>query len=437
MGSGTMVGGFDGWLGASPGSGAGGSGGGGTLASIYAFGLGDNPFVDNNFPMDSGNWRWPGNTDWGTGRWGSAAAYFQNRAIDMSRAPAGELKSLAANLSGIGGNGCGAFDELVLNDPAWNGSSFGAIFFMAWVAEIVGFSNSVLQTSGMPAVEYARRTYLPTGQSPMVPGVAQIGAAMRDSLQLYNDLTATVPQVRSVSAYGDEEKLLNAVQNGASAQWVTHWTNNIPVSALGDGPAWWIDVDSRFGHFQAAAGLAAYQRTGGVFGAWGWRLWNTDGVTFPAAVPVLDVNTDGGLLNGSQIETLDQNGVAFYTLDMDYTSVAGTDLGAVVPARAGKWFLVHLYALSVVAVTGALTNNPSISFGSDAGTYVNLNGGAAIVAATVNAQGVRCFFASNLAGSTGTAPTSNAPIHAKMVLAVTGATALTVRLTVFGSWEVG
>jgi hypothetical protein len=326
MGSGTMTGGFDGWRGPTPGGAQGTQGGAGTqgpqgaqgaqggtgaqggagaqgaqgatgtqgaqgargtpavnntLAAIYAFGLTDEPPSgqpnDNLFGMPSGNWRFPGPLNWGA-FYDSATEYFQNRTINMSAPPAFELVSMASNLSGIGGNGNGALSIYELNDPAWGGA-FGALTNMAWTELKVTFSSDATQGIGHTATEFARRSFFPNGGSPFIGGGSGPGpgAAMLSQLSLWNNTLGALDTVQSLGGYGDEERLLYAIQNGANGQWVTHWQNHTAVPAGGDGPAWITDVDGRFGRLATAAMIQSYQTDGNVAHAWGYRLYAVDG----------------------------------------------------------------------------------------------------------------------------------------------------------------
>jgi len=301
MGSGTMVGSFDGWLGASPGSGAGGGGGGGTLASIYAFGLAA-PNTDNIFAQPAGKRLFtsivsnsPSNKD-APEEW-----YADRTAIDLAVPPAANLRVNVANLSGVGGNGCGTFDVNGLSDPSWNGT-FNAISNMAWLVEEVMFSAVNTKLPPFTGTVYARREWLPNGASPYIPGAGQTNSAMVHQIELYDNFTAAVSQTSRLDGFGMTEQRLRAIQNGANAQWVTHWLNSAGVPAAGDGPTWWIDKDSRFAHFDPAAGLQAYQEGADqVASAWGWRMWAYDGAGHLNVV--LDVDNTRGLLNSIPFPT--------------------------------------------------------------------------------------------------------------------------------------
>lgn len=406
-----------------------GQGDPGPLSADYLFGLGADPFNDNNFPMPGGNWRWPGNTDWGTGRLGAASAFFQNRVINMSEPPADHLAVMAMNLSGIGGNGCGAFDNLYLQDPLWSGS-FGALANMSWVRETVGASSSILQTSGFAGTEYARRTYDPNGGSPFVPGLGQVGACMVATLTEWNNTLGAQDTVQTVSGYGAVERRLFAVQNGPSSQWVTHWLNETLVPAAGDGPAWFVDVDGRFGRFAPAAGLQAYQRTTSVGSSWGWKLWGTDSGF--VLHDMLDVTTDGGTLNGATIATT-LNAPATYASGLTDLTVPG-NFAMNIPQRAGFVFMPMLGRLLLHAYAGTATGSLVISGGND-GAQTNIFNNT-IPAGTLNTDGAAVPFPTTLTVPGAVTPLidSNTLIVGKITTAPTGVTSAHGYVVISGFW---
>jgi|SRR5215831_846048 len=383
----------------------------------------------NVMPMPGGNLRFPGYTDWGTGRNGAGVGWYQAKgAINLSEPPAYELVAEAWQNSGVGGLGCGAFEIYELNDPAWNGN-FGSISGgTQWQAELIAASNDTSQTSAHTNTIYGKRLYNANALSPPIPNVGGIGGGFQAELDLWcNNLgtiaSAQLLEVRNLTGYGSEELRCLAIQNGASAQWLTHWLNGATTPAAGDGPTWWTDVDSRFGRFLAAAGIGPYQVTSNPQGAYGWRLWGTDGVTFPLATPLLDVNNLRGLLNGNVIpETI--------VFDLDMTNAA--DQGTVIPAKPGYVFVPSRFTSKVVAVTGTATNNPTFELGP-VGTPAGYLGVTAPQTSGQINNGVGNVIGTDVSGSA-TPLVSNTAIHATVVTAVTGSTALTIRIMLIGVW---
>lgn len=323
-----------------------------TLAAIYAFGLGDAPTVDNLFATPAGNLRFPGNTTWGAfSRTGSTVEFYQSKAAVALASPAGyELASIAFNNSGAGGSGCGTFRTSELNDPAWDGNLQHLAGGIAWQIEDVNASNDPLQTLARVSSRYGRRSYDANAQSPWTfPGGAKTGFALQHTLALFNPSTGVVSNAERITGYGETEKFLFATTNGANAQWITHWNNGAAVPAAGDGPAWFIDTNGGFGHFNPGAGLQASQRAGDATLAWGWRMFANDAAS--TLRTVLDVNTDGGTLIGGSLP------MAFSTPTMDFQSAVGTIVAFNTPLVPGKRFHVIQVKAFLQTRDAALTSS--------------------------------------------------------------------------------
>ena len=274
----------------------GAQGGGATLFATYAFGVSDEPPNgqpnDNLFGMPAGNLRYPGYTDYGAARGAAEIMWFQQKApIALSSPPSYELISQAWQNSGIGGFGCATFRINELNDPNWN-LLFGSISGgTAWITETIAASNDPTEDSTHATIFYGRRSFDANAQSNFVPGGGGAGGFALETRQtLYNDQTGALEIVQNVTGYGMRELLCLTIQNGANAQWVTHWNNNAPVPAAGDGPAWWVDGNGLFGHFVPVAGVNPYQKTNDYTLGWGVKLW---GRTAAGALTlILDADTD-------------------------------------------------------------------------------------------------------------------------------------------------
>lgn len=315
---------------------------GGTLFEIYKAGLAA-PAADNLFGMPSGNLRFPGYTSWGV-HYDAAVEYFQDRTkVDLAAPPSYGLLSNANNLSGAGGGGNAFFWQYELNDPSWN-STFaqlnGASVPPEWLTQKIIYSKDTTQGANHAATEYARESWIANGSGPaMFPALDPAGRGMLYRHLLWNDTAAAENAVQQVSGYGQVNRLLYAIQNGAAGQWVTQWNNQAAVPAAGDGPAWLVSSDPRLGVVNTRAALQAYQvGADPVANAWGWKLFGYDGSSTVGTL--LDVNSTRGLLNGATIATLDsgaQTVEAYSTAAIDLTSVSsGTQI---VPARAGQIFV--------------------------------------------------------------------------------------------------
>jgi hypothetical protein len=409
---------------------------------LYALGLSSEPPNgqpdDNVFVMPSGNLRFPGYDQWGSG-FSAAVQYFQSKAgIAISEPPAYELVSMAFNNSGAGGNGCGSFRDDELNDPAWDGNFNHLAGAIIWVVERVLGSNDPNQTSAHASSVYGERSYDGNAETPFTfPDTSRQGFGLEHILSLWDGIN-NVPRVaQGIGAWGQEEKLLYAVSNGANAQWITHWDNEAATEAAGDGPGWFVDRGANsFGHLNIGAILQAYQR-GAVSSAaaWGWRLFATDGTT--VQMP-LDINTDQATfdvpivtppLSTPSGESLTES----FSLDIDTTS-SSADKGIIVPARPGQSFLISRISGTVISKTGGVvTVSPSFNIGSIGATYVDWSTGVSLLSTAGINTGPGASGSVNSAG-TNAAQSNNAAIHIGVVTPQSGATTLVVRVVLIGYW---
>jgi hypothetical protein len=405
----------------------------GALSADYNFGLTDEPPngqpTDNVFPMPAGNLRFPGYVARGTGFSDALIEFFGDTTTWSYTAPPWyELISMPS-IRSIGTRNYRLCEN---NDPAWDGNFLSLI--NEWLPEAIAFSADPGQGINHTTNIYAQRLFFADATyaaSPPVPGLPQIGRAMHAEIDLFNTQTNSTAQVREMSGFGFEQLILRAVQNGASSQWVTHWNNDTVSPAVGDGPAWWIDVDGRFSRYDLRAGLNPYQRDPNPhLVGWGWRLWGADGTG--TLQTILDVTTSGGLLNGKAIPTLDGGATtveSYITGPIDMTVAADTLL---VPGIPGMVFQVSRCNVLTTDAAGTLSTPPALTFLSGATTLV---AGLAFPGAGQFVEGGSTGFALG----TGTAANFyNA--GADLILRVTaGATgtggfALTARLQIAGSW---
>ena len=122
-----------------------------------------------------------------------------------------------------------------------------------------------------------------------------------------------------------------------------------------------------------------------------------------------------------------------YDLVVDLTTTG--DKGVIIPARAGEVFVPTRWSQLVLTLTGTASGTaPAVSFGVSS-AFTNV--AAAAAAQTVGQINVGAGQANNVtvAGSN-VALVSNSDVHAAVGTAVTGATVLTVRVALFGYWQV-
>jgi hypothetical protein len=343
----------------------------GPLSADYLFGLANDPTTDNLFPMPSGNLRFPGYIGRGSGTLDAGIEYFQDDAIDFTSPPSFMLASMATNHTV---EGTRTWFELEMNDPTWNGDY--SQIQSNWIVESVIYSRDVTQGPNHTGSVLANRQYSSLGSSANTfPITSSNALSMFDQLELFNGTVGSPVVVEQRNGYGAEELLLYALENGANAQFLTHWQNHTINPATGDGPAWIIDGDGRFEHYNPRAALQAYQLTAFQNGGYGWRLFGAADST-PSLATILDVSPTAGFLNGAPIATLDVGAFGVESFESGVVDFTTTSTGnVIVPAKAGKRFFVVSAIEEVATFTGALTTGPTVQV-----KY----GAAAVTAAAAN-----------------------------------------------------
>lgn len=205
MGSGRMVGGFDGWLGPAP-DGAQGAIVSPTLASIYAFGLSDNPTLDNLFGMPSGNLRFPGTVPLDVNSYD--VGFFGGLAIDSTSANATYSYVRKYANFGLGTTGR-TFSDYCFNDPAWNGSA-NTISGADWIVEEVT-ANNVVTDDRSGAIQFGKRDYrwASTGMPVSAPSGFNAGFGDFHSLWIWNSLYGLLETTRT-NPFGQNASLVSS-----------------------------------------------------------------------------------------------------------------------------------------------------------------------------------------------------------------------------------
>jgi len=310
---------------------------------------------------------------------GSEVSYFDDRAtVNFASPPTFGLISRAANLAGFGGSGEGFFWNYEFNDPAWNGTFLAlANVTVNWWVENIFFSADADQTPNLhSATIFGSRWYNANAQGPYtgLPSEGAIGNALSHFIGLWNNTTGEPEAVMQLTGFGAVDYRFFANQHGASGQFVTHWVpDHIGGGvAVGDGPAWIVEIGGRFGNYNPVAAVQFYQMDPNPALGWGIKLItiNHAGTAFTDA---LDVNIDRGLLNGSPILT----GTASTgsSLGLQVFKVGPIDLTAIqpdtviVPAVVGKRFVPipgngnsFNWTSTNESIGGALTTGPEVEF---------------------------------------------------------------------------
>lgn len=212
---------------------------------------------------------------------------------------------------------------------------------------------------------------------------------------------------------------------------------------------------------QLSGGTAGWQKTGTSSTA--WTAINGSALASISTTPPLgglgtsgspltisNANPDaGGIITGAQAAALlvtptfdptpgtAPGATVAYSLSVDTTQAANTDMGVIVPGRTGKSFIPIRYCSSVIAVTGTASGTaPAYSWGTIGPTYTDgQSSGSALGVGTIN-QGPRAYGCQNIVAS-GAQPVSGATTHVKLVTPVTGASVCTIYVTLIGYWLPG
>lgn len=244
MAGGEQAGQQGGFLGPSPtGGGAGGSGvtsfngqtGAvtGTLASIYAFGLSDNPPADNVFHMPDGDWYFPGNSQ-STGGSGYEVGFIETQHIAGNSDPFNYVRFQGDSTESLNRE----FNAYSINDPVWNGNP-ATRAAVSWSSEAIAFGNapdgntarnndSTLALRGYGFSQSLGWTY------PNPPGN---GRGSYHDLQLWNPIDAGLRIMQRIDGFGQSIAIVQSNQHGitpvsTASQLFDH------VHAAGDGTGW-------------------------------------------------------------------------------------------------------------------------------------------------------------------------------------------------------
>jgi|SRR5580698_4664629 hypothetical protein len=136
-------------------------------------------------------------------------------------------------------------------------------------------------------------------------------------------------------------------------------------------------------------------------------------------------------VGGNPVATLDAGAgqSETYTLDNIDCTTTG-DKGAIIPAKAGQFFIVSRYSVMVRTLTGNATTAPTFDLGAGVGGNGILPAATSMSTGQINV-GVDSVASNNVTGMTGVA---NSAVHLGVHAAVIGATVLTVRFILWGYW---
>ena len=262
----------------------------GTLASIYGFGLSDDPVDDNVFHMPSGDLSWPGATSRSAG---VQVAFFQPRSMATSDPPTFEFIQMASSF----GDSDRIWRQMSLSDPAWNGT-FAQLIGQSWTVDAIGFNTSDTTVGG---TVLQSRNYLATGSMPQGYLTNSNGLGILQTLALYNADFGVLLPPETIDAYGTRGSRVVLRNHGVTAQFFTAADFSLLTTAADDGVGWLVNQGFRpVGGANAASMLAAQLTDGNIAGGYYWGVWGRSGSEGLGTItPFLQLRAGGGsTLNG-------------------------------------------------------------------------------------------------------------------------------------------
>ena len=247
----------------------------GTLASIYAFGLSDDPTTDNLFGMPSGNLRFPGTYPFDGHSYD--VGFFGGLTLDTySSGSAYNYVRKAADL-GLGTTGV-TFNDYCLNDTAWN-TNPATISGANWIIEQITLNNATTDDRAGFAT-YAERRYLfsSTGAPISLPGGFGTNYGVLHSLYLWNSVYGFTETVRTNDFGQTLSLVMSDVDAAVTPAYVAYYYPRGNGTA-GGGTGFIIDAavaTAPYGHDQTRVGFLGKLATNdwlhgewyGVIGAW-------------------------------------------------------------------------------------------------------------------------------------------------------------------------
>jgi hypothetical protein len=256
VGSGPQPGGFDGWRGPSPGGAGGGGGKGvtsfngltgavtGTLASIYAFGLADDPATDNLFHMPEGDWSFFGVFQT-TGLPLYGIGYISNVRIAGNNNPWNYVRAFG-DASGVFSPGR-TYNGYSINDAAWTGNPLTLNSNPQWTMENVVFGHAA---DGDVArdfdVLFASRFYQYATGGWTYPNPPDNGRVSYQELDLWNIIDGGLAAITRTDGFGQTIAIVKSNQHGitpvsTASQLFSH------ADSAGDGTGWLASYNQEIG----------------------------------------------------------------------------------------------------------------------------------------------------------------------------------------------
>lgn len=257
-----------------PWPGSGGSGGLKTLSAIYAFGLSDNPVLDNFFGMPAGNLRFPGTV---AGVDSLQIGWFEANGTFSSSPPLFFYERLNTSVAESASR---RYHEYVLNDPAWIGT-FADLINQTWFTETISFGNDTTDVKGgvgAIVTAFGGRSWTSSGAlgityDPTDGTNSALGQGLFESTFLYNAPIGSGAEVFRRNGYGQTGVALYPNQHGIFPLLYTSVNWTITPSA-DDGVGFMFTVGDKFTGVDSARAMMSFNHVDSSdVGEWYIGLW--------------------------------------------------------------------------------------------------------------------------------------------------------------------
>lgn len=416
----------------------------GTLANIYAFGVGDSPTLDNFFPMPEGDWLFPGVFQT-TAFAAYGIGYIENSRVGGNANPWSYVRQFGSSTQSV----ARAFNAYSINDAAWNGFAPSLGSNPVWITEIVTFGHAADgDVFREQDAVFAQKLYqFATGgwTYPNPPGNGQV--AYRE-LDLWNFIDGAATPITRTDGFGQTISIIRSNFHGITPMSTASQLFDHP-GAAGDGTGWLASYSQGISfQNQAVKGgftvATAADQGDPALDSWYSSIWAFEHGNDKTITEVLQAWADVGakvLVGGLQLPSVDTgtfpvsdagtarlgfddtvkalrasiDGGAYATLLAAGSAGAGqvflsveTDLTvgqtvSVVPAVAGKTFQPDRNSFLMVINTqtaGSVTAAGNLTAGTLGGNnLISAVGGTGFLSAAAFANGVNGYLAGGATSS--------------------------------------
>jgi hypothetical protein len=347
----------------------------GTLANIFAFGLGAGAVADNVFAQPTGNMRWSDTTFTNAFAMPGQAFYETNGlATDESRVGVWLGRRWTSNA-----RPSTTFRTDVIFNSAYVGTPLDGT---EWVVDTEYLTSNGAET-GVTGDQYAKRRYqiidFFNNQPMSQPSAgAAAGVSSVEYTDLYNGSAGGEFAItRLLNGWGQESVFTKPQLAGVTPSFFSWYDPTRIADAIGNGTGFFMGqgIGTNFGASRLTGGVDSHMLAANFAGAWGLGLWAFDGVspgvltrvaTFDTVsgatmpIPFLQLSSKAAALTPAQATGVEQS---FLTQEIDLTANSAPVAS---PTRPGFFFVPDRFAYIFTAAAGTLTTPPTTKYGNNA-----------------------------------------------------------------------